>query len=310
MNRMMIALAFAGLATAAPLGAQEVEPPVGGEAEKTQQERLAELHKLMKKASEDMAELERELAKASLASPKADVVKERMEKLREAMRTGKLEELPEGLKEAIRDNPEEVARATGKSEEEVRKLAEDSEKLSELLRQNPDLLKKLAESEDTMQKVLEKQHAVEKKLAETLQKQEDAAEGALKKVDESVELAHQLRQQGQGQGQGQPDKNKQSTQDPKNKGEKQGDPNKPNKGAEEGYQPGPGEKPEDHSTDDYDRGEKGGFQADKKTKDVGDGSSNQDSGAAPAKYKGFREKFERETRKKGEERKSTENKDK
>jgi len=111
MKKLMLALALSGL-LAAPAFAQEEEPP---KAEgKSVEEMIAELHKLMKKASDEMGELETELAKASLDSPKADVIAERMERVRKMMEEGKLEEMPEGLRKHIEENPEETAKATGK----------------------------------------------------------------------------------------------------------------------------------------------------------------------------------------------------
>jgi hypothetical protein len=269
------------------------------------EEMIAELHKLMKKASEEMGELEGELAKASLDSPKADVIAERIEKLRKLMEEGKLEDMPEGLRKQIQDNPEEVAKATGKSNEEVKKIAESSEELSELLRKNPELLKKLAENQSTMEKIVENQQAAEKKIEETLKKQQESADAAKTKVDESVELAHDIKAkgQGQGQGQGQP-KNEpgKETKDPRgNEGDKQGT-NKPSKGAEEGYQPGEGEMDPDEKVEEYERGKGSGFQAEKQGKETGGSASSEDK-REPAKYKGFLRKWADETKKKGEARK-------
>ncbi|MCB9931966.1 MAG: hypothetical protein H6841_00930 [Planctomycetes bacterium] len=308
MKKLILSLAVAGLFSA-PVSLFAQEGPEGEQpAAKSPQEMLEELHKLMKKASEEMGELENELAKASLDSPKADVIAERIKKLTEAMKQGKLDELPEGLRKQIQDNPEEAAKATGKSKEEIKQIAESSEELTELLRQNPELLKKLAESESTMESVLEKQQSAEQKLAETLKKQQEAAEAARTKVDESLEMAHDIKAKSQGgQGQGQPKNDgKQKTQDPREQGEKQnGNNKKPTKGAEEGYQPGEGEmKPED-KVEEYERGKDAGFQAEKAGKDMGDGASSDDR-RAPDKYKGFWEKFNRETRKKVDERKKEE----
>lgn len=303
MKRILLSLALAGIFGMPTLAfAQEGAPE--GEAEESEQEMLAKLHKLMKEASKDMGDLEKELAKASLSSPKADVVAERMNRIKQAMEQGKLEELPEGLRQEIRDNPEEVARATGKSTEEVRKLAEDEARLRELLEKNPEVLKKLAKSEETMQRVLEKQNAVEKRLAETLQKQEQAAESARRSVDESLDLAHKLKQQGQGQGQGQPKNKGEKTQDGREKDQQQGGQGQPNQGANGQYQPGNGETPPDNQTDDFERSKEGGFQGDKKHKDAGQAGSNEGGDRAPDKYKNFWEKFNKEIKKKAEERKA------
>lgn len=302
MKRILLSLALAsifGMPTVA--FAQEGTPE--GEAEESPEEMMAKLHKLMKEASKEMGDLEKELAKASLSSPKADVVAERMKKIKEAMEQGKIDDLPEGLRKEIQDNPEEVARATGKSTEEVKKIAESEENLRELLRKNPELLKKLAQNEDTMQKVLEKQNAVEKRLAETLERQESAAEAARKNLDESVDLAHKIKQAGQGQGQGQPKNQGEKTKDGREKGEQQGG-GKSNNGANGQYQPGEGETPPDDKTEDFERSKEGGFQGDKKHKDAADAGSNEDNSRAPSKYKDFWKKFQEESQKKINERKA------
>lgn len=307
MKKLILTLAVAGLFSA-PVSLFAQEGPEGEKPAKSEQEMLEELHKLMKKASEEMGELENELAKASLDSPKADVIAERIKKLSEAMKQGKLDDLPEGLRKQIQENPEEAAKATGKSAEEIKQIAESSEELTELLRKNPELLKKLAESESTMESVLEKQQAAERKIEETLKKQQEAAEAARSKVDESLEMAHDIRSKSQsGQGQGQPKNDgKEKTEDPRGQeGQQQGDNKKPNKGAEEGYQPGEGEMDPNNKVEEYERGKEGGFQADKKAKEMGDGASS-DERRAPDKYKGFWEKFNRETKKKVDERKKEE----
>lgn len=189
MKRILMAIAITGLFTVpAALAAQEAPA-----AQESPEELAAKLNKLMKQASDEMAALERELARASMAAPKADVVQERMKRIREAMEQGKLEELPEGLREEIKQNPGEVAKATGKSAEEIKQLAESAEELTKLLKENPEVLKKLASSEETMNRVLEAQNAVEKRLAETLQKSEEAAEAAKKNVNDSIDVAHQIK---------------------------------------------------------------------------------------------------------------------
>ncbi|MCB9893430.1 MAG: hypothetical protein H6839_03165 [Planctomycetes bacterium] len=323
MKKLMLAIAMAGLfAAPAALNAQDGGRGEGGEwggegtegeakeGGKSVEEMIAELHKLMKKASDEMGELENELAKASLDSPKADVIAERVKKLKEAMEQGKLDEMPEGLRKQIEENPQEVAKATGKSNEEIKKIAQSSDELTELLRKNPELLKKLSQSQDTMDGIIQKQQAAEKKIEETLKKQDDAVEAAKKELDDSLELAHDIKakSQGQGQGQGQPKNDKgQQTKDPKEgEGNPQGGNNKkPSKGAEEGYQPGEGEmKPED-KVEEYERAKEGGFQADKKNKDMKDGASSDDK-REPAKYKDFWDKFNKEVTKKTAERKKDE----
>jgi ABC-type transporter Mla subunit MlaD len=109
------------------------------------------------------------------------------------MEQGKLDTLPEGLKDEIKDNPDEVAKATGKTNDEVRQIADSADALRDLLNQNPEVLKKLAASEQAMQRVLEKQNAVEKRLAEALKKTDEASESARKNVNEAIDVAHVLK---------------------------------------------------------------------------------------------------------------------
>lgn len=301
MKRILMAIAFAGL-TGAPLAAQ-AEPPAPGESP---QELQAKLGKLMKEASEEMAALERELARASLSSPKADVIAERIKQIREAMEQGKLEDLPEGLRDEIKQNPDEVAKLTGKTNEEVTKLAESSDTLRDLLKQNPEVLKKLAASEEVMQRVLEKQNAVEKRLAETLQKTEESAEAARKNVDESIKVAHELKaaSQGSGSGEGQPKNKGESTSDKGDKDQKQGGNGKSQQGANSQYQPGEGAGPRDDKTEEFERAAKtDGFQGEKKNKEAEAGSSNDDNRREPGRYSGFSKKWNEEVRKRTEERK-------
>ena len=87
--------------------------------------------------------------------------------------------------------------------------------------------------------------------------------------------------------------------------EKQGgEANKPASGAKEGYQPGEGEKPDANKAEEYASNPDGkGWKAEKPGEKSGDGASN-DGRTEPGKYKGFRERFEEELRKKTEESKS------
>lgn len=190
MKRVLLMLALAGLGGAPLLAQDSGEKP---NAEKTREELLADLHKLMKKASSEMEATETKLAKSSLAAPKADVVSERIRKLREAMTQGKLDGLPEGLREYLAEHPEEATRLTGKSEDELRKLAEDPKKLEELLNGSPDLLKKLAASEATFEEILKRQVEAEKRLEESLRAAEDATERAKENIDGSIDIAHELK---------------------------------------------------------------------------------------------------------------------
>ena len=190
MKRVLLALACCGF-LAAPAFAQE--EPEKDLTKKSREELLAELHKLMKDASKEMDGLERELAKTSLGPAKADIVAERMERLRKAMKEGKLDELPEGLREYLKENPDAAAEAAGMSAEEFRKLAEDEAQLRETLERNPEILRKLAESESAFEDILERQVAAEKRLEDSLQKAKESTEKAEKNVDDSLEVAHELR---------------------------------------------------------------------------------------------------------------------
>jgi chromosome segregation ATPase len=186
MKKLILTFAVAAFVSA-PVFAQEGAP------EPTREERLAELHRLMRKASEEMNNLERELARASRDAPRADVIAERMQRIRKAMEQGRLDELPEGLRKHIEQSPEEAAELTGKSAEEVRNIARDSEALEELLKQHPELLKKLAENERTMEAIQRHQHEAERKLEETLRRQRESADAANRNVDEAINVAHTLR---------------------------------------------------------------------------------------------------------------------
>lgn len=314
MKKLMMALALAAMFAApgaliAQEGGEWGEGNDGAERGKTPQEMMEELHRLMKKASDEMGGLEKELAKTSLDAPKADVIAERIRRIEEAMKEGRIDDLPEGLRKHIEENPEEAAEATGKSKSEIEEIARSSDKLEELLKKNPELLKKMAESQSTMESVREKQQAAEKKLEESLRKQQDSAESAKQKVDESLELAHTIQQQQQSQGQGQPQNDdSQKSQDPREQEEQQGS-DQPNKGAEDQYQPGDGDR--DNNKDekeDFERGEGEGFQAEKQGKDMGEGSSSRDR-SEPGKYKDFWEKFNREIKKKIDDRKDTDKSD-
>ncbi|MDC1142846.1 hypothetical protein OAU50_07115 [Planctomycetota bacterium] len=299
MKKILLALAVFGMCSVPVFAQDGGDDGAGAEAPKSKEQLRAELIELMKKASEEMGEVERELAKASRDAPKADVVAERMKKLRESMESGKLEDLPEGLRKHLEENPDDVAELLGMSAEELKELAKDEAKLRETLEKNPEALKKLAESEDTMEKIIESQHAAEKKLAETLQRQEESAEKARKNVDDSLEVAHTLRKMQQsGQGKGEPKDNEAHTSDSKKKpGDQSGKGNEPKKGAEKQYDPETGEE---IKIEEYERLEKSGFQTDGKKKETADAAGNDDNRKEPSKYKGFLEKWRRETYKKAE----------
>lgn len=143
MKKILLMLALCGCA--APAFAQEAPPPA--EKEKTTQELLEELHKIMKDASKEMGAAETELAKASLPATKADVSAAKVRELREKMARGEIDEIPEGLREYLRANADSVAGLLGVSEEELKKLVDDPAKLKELLKKSPELLKRLAQSE-------------------------------------------------------------------------------------------------------------------------------------------------------------------
>jgi hypothetical protein len=140
-----------------------------------------------------MDKLERELAKSSLDAPKADVIAERVKKAREAMEKGELKDLPPGLREFLARDSAQAAKITGLSEEELKRMAEDAGSLEETLRKNPEILKKLAASEDAFEKILERQLEVEKRLEDALKSTQEATKQAEEKVDQSIEIAHELK---------------------------------------------------------------------------------------------------------------------
>ncbi len=88
------------------------------------------------------------------------------------------------------------------------------------------------------------------------------------------------------------------TKEPKKEGgEAKGGSSTSGSNAKEGYQPGPGEKTED-TTDAATRGiDENGFQANGKKGGTADASSGDGANGAPAKYKGFWEKYAEELRK-------------
>ena len=295
MKKILLMLALAGFC-GAPAFAQEVEGPKGPEKEMSQQEMLAELHRLMAKASKEMEASEGELAKASLPASKADVLAERVKALREQMEKGELKDIPEGLREYIKQNPEKAAEFSGKSVEELKKLAEDDKQLDSTIKKSPEMLKKMAGSEETFKEILERQYEAERKLEEVLKSQEKTIKAASENQDEAINLAHQLKEQGQGQGKGdKPDKNKTETKDPREGQEKpkNGQPTQP---APKEYAPGESPKPKEETEDFTNDVNKESFQADKKAKEAAAGTSTEDHGE-PSKYKGFKQKFEEEMRK-------------
>lgn len=188
MKRILLMLACCGL-LAAPAFAQDQEDLTA----KTRDELLEDLHKLMKEASTEMDGLERELAKTSLGATKADILAERIKRLREAMAKGELSELPEGLREYLAANPDAAAEATGKSVEEFKAIAEDEAELRKLLEKSPEVLRKLAENGDALDDVLQRQMTIEKRVEDALKRAEVSTEKAEDNIDRSLEIAHELK---------------------------------------------------------------------------------------------------------------------
>ncbi|MCC6574656.1 MAG: hypothetical protein IT462_12810 [Planctomycetes bacterium] len=290
MKKLILAIALAGF-FGAPAFAQETEGPGGeGEKEMSQQEMLAELHRLMAKASKEMESSETELAKASLPGSKADVLEARIKALREQMEKGEIKEIPEGLREYIKANPDKAAELSGKTVEEMKKLVQDDKEVDGLIKKSPEMLKKLAESKEAFEDILDRQYQAERKIEEVLKAQEKTIKAASENQDSAINLAHQLRDQGGGKGQpDKPDKNKSETKDPREKDQpKNGD---PTKNAPKEYQPGEEKLRPDEKTEDFTNNEnKEGFQADKKTKDLGGGAGNAEN-QGPGKYNGFWDKW-------------------
>lgn len=189
MKRIVLMLACCGL-LAAPAFAQDDGEDLES---KSRDELLEELHKFMKDASKEMDSLEGDLAKTSLGPAKPDVVSERIKRLRDQMAKGELDELPEGLREYLRDNPEEAAKLAGMSVEEFKKIAGDEAELRKLLGENPEVLKKLAESESTFEDILERQVDCEKRVEESLRRAKESTSKAEENIDESLDIAHELK---------------------------------------------------------------------------------------------------------------------
>lgn len=192
MKRVLLMLCLSG-AFAVSVMAQSVEGAGKANRDKTDEELSGDLKKFMKQASEEMAALEKELAKASGNAAKADVVAERVKKLREQMQSGKLDELPDGLREYLAAHPDDAAKLTGKSVDEIKKVAEKNDELLALLKGSPELLKKLADSEATFDEILRLQLGAEKRLQEALQRTQSAAEKAKENVNDSIDVAHELK---------------------------------------------------------------------------------------------------------------------
>lgn len=190
MKKIILALALAGL-FGAPAYAQEVEGPGKGEREMSQAEMLAELHRLMARASKEMESSEAELAKASLPAGKADVLAERVKALRAQMEKGELKDVPEGLREYIKQNPEKAAEYAGKSAEELKKL--NDRDLENLIKKSPEMLKKMAGSEDTFEEILKHQYNAERRLEEVLKSQEKTIKAASENQDQAIDMAHKIK---------------------------------------------------------------------------------------------------------------------
>ncbi|MBZ0135623.1 MAG: hypothetical protein K8I27_04525 [Planctomycetes bacterium] len=190
MKKVLLMLACCGLLAAPTFAQEEKEKDL---ASKSRDELLKDLHKLMKDASKEMDGLEDELAKTSLGSAKPDIVAERMERLREQMRSGEVDELPESVREYLRDNPEEAAKLTGKSVDEFKQIAEDEAELRKLLGQSPDVLKKLADSESAFEDILSRQVKIERRVEDALKRAEESTAKAEENIDESLEVAHEIK---------------------------------------------------------------------------------------------------------------------
>jgi hypothetical protein len=211
MKKLLMTLALAVLlapALSAQRGGDGGEAGEPGGQVLSAAERLAELHRLMRRAGEEMDKLERELARASLGSPRPDVVAERIQRMRTALEQGRLDDLPPGLVEYLRRNADDVAGQTELSVDEVLRLIREHQEseatpdesteralseLEQLLERNPELLRRLAGSEEAMEEVTRHQHEAERRLEESLRRQREASESARVRVDEAIEYAHTLR---------------------------------------------------------------------------------------------------------------------
>jgi hypothetical protein len=205
MKKVLMALALAALiAPALPAQEGERPDPQGQSAE----QRLAELHRLMRRAGQEMDKLERELARASQGAPRPDVVAERIQRMRTALQQGRLDDLPPGMVEYLRRNAEDVAGQTELTVDEVLRMIREHQEseaspdeateralseLEQMLERNPEMLRRLAESEEAMEEVARHQHEAERRLEETLRRQREASDSTRMRVDEAIEYAHTLR---------------------------------------------------------------------------------------------------------------------
>jgi hypothetical protein len=203
-----VLMAIVLLAMLAPALPAQRGPGGGGEGEaqpRSAEERLADLHRLMRKAGKEMEKLEQELARASQDAPRPDVVAERIERMRRALQEGRLDDLPEGMVEYLRKNPDSIAGETELTVDDVLRIIKEHEEtergegerrlteLEQLLERNPELLKRLAENESAMDEVRSHQHGAERRLEEALKRQNETVETARERVDEAIEYAHTLR---------------------------------------------------------------------------------------------------------------------
>lgn len=278
------------LSLAAPLFAQEVPKP-----EKTQEELLKELHDLMKKTSDEMGKAEEKLTDTSRDKIKDDVTAAIIEKFQNDLKSGNIEDVPEGLRKYLKENKEKLAKQLGLSEDEVAALAE-SEDLKDWVKANSELLSKEFESKVALEELIIYQKIVENDLETTLDGQADSAQKISENIDKSLEAAHNLAGSG--------GKSKSDSVD--NKQNAEGKPGQePNQ--LQTPQKSPQGKPDDaqHEVDSTSEGyipepsqnDSKAFQAESNKKTTNTGNSS-DEQPEPSKYKGFREAWQRTIKKK------------
>lgn len=204
-NRIFQPLSILALAAASlfamPLHAQESAAPEAESAgrsdakplhEMSNEELVAHLKTLAKSINRGMDVLERELAKLSLEPRRVEEIRAEMETLLSDLKAGKLQNIPAGLEAYLKDNPQDLAEALGKSSEEASALTLDAEAMAKALRSSTEGVSKLLEVDGVMQEVLERQVELERALEETMRNQKELADSTNEDIAKVLDAAYEL----------------------------------------------------------------------------------------------------------------------
>lgn len=296
----LFALALAGpgalYAQDAPEG--EGEQPRGEEGaepeapERSEEEMMAELEKLVKEVDESMQELESKIAEASSEPLKPDEVKAQIDAIAEKLRKGEsLDELPAGIQSYLKKNPEELAEALGETKEEAEKLVEDQQELLKRLNEAGEKSAELLENMDALEEILEETQKIEDDMKDVIEKQRETSKQTEDEMKRSLELAYALRKQCNNPGQGQPKPGEQEGEKKQGEQSEGKEVKKPSSGAEEGYD-GNGQKNTGPEVGEESRqaGENS-WDVAKRDKEAERARSSTEESGEPSRYKNFREAF-------------------